>query len=55
MILSIKDINGEWIEIPAIVGPAGPKGEDYVITPADYEAIADVVLSSLVDAEEVSY
>lgn len=27
-ILKIKDANGNWVDIPAIVGPQGPKGED---------------------------
>lgn len=26
-ILKIKNENGEWIDVPAIVGPAGPAGE----------------------------
>ena len=26
MILQIRDSNGNWIEIPSIVGPAGPQG-----------------------------
>jgi hypothetical protein len=28
MILRIKDINGEWVTIPAIVGPQGEPGKD---------------------------
>ena len=63
-ILRIKDENGNWIDIPAIVGPQGPagepgakgdKGESYTITDADYEAIAAVVLSKMTNAEEVAY
>lgn len=63
-ILRIKDENGNWIDIPAIVGPKGPagepgvkgdKGESYTITDADYEAIAAVVLSKMTNAEEVAY
>ena len=27
MILRVKDSNGNWLDIPAIVGPEGPKGE----------------------------
>lgn len=26
-ILRVKNENGEWIDVPAIVGPAGPAGE----------------------------
>ena len=37
------------------MGPAGPKGDSYTITAADYDAIADVVLGKLVDAEGVKY
>lgn len=63
-ILRIKDENGNWIDIPAIVGPQGPAGapgakgdpgESYTITDADYEAIAAVVLSKMTNAEEVAY
>lgn len=63
-ILRIKDENGNWIDIPAIVGPQGPagakgdkgdKGDSYTITDADYEAIAAVVLSKMTNAEEVAY
>lgn len=66
-ILKIKNENGEWIDIPAIVGPEGPKGEqgpkgdtgergpeglqgpigpagqDYILTEADKQEIADMV------------
>lgn len=102
MILRIKNINGEWENIPAIVGPPGkdgepgkdgrdgadgkdgkdgtvsfndlteeqkaglkgekgepgPKGDDgknYVLTAADKQEIANIVTSSLVDGEGVSY
>ena len=26
-ILKVKDENGRWVDIPAIVGPQGPQGE----------------------------
>lgn len=37
------------------VGPQGPAGSDYTITQADYNAIAQVVLDSLDDADEGAY
>lgn len=36
-------------------GEPGPAGESYVITDEDYSAIADVVLSKMTNADEVSY
>lgn len=36
-------------------GPQGPAGDDYVITQADYSAIADIVFSQMTNAEEVAY
>lgn len=36
-------------------GPAGADGKDYVITDADYEAIAAVVLTKLDDADTTSF
>ena len=36
-------------------GPAGADGDDYVITQADYQAIADIVLNSLDDADEEAF
>ena len=36
-------------------GPAGKDGSDYTITAADYQTIADVVLSQLPSAEGVTY
>ena len=84
-ILKVKDQEGNWIDIPAIVGPQGPagpagergpqgeqgiqgerglegpqgpagaNGKDYVITEADYSAIADVVLGKIANGDEVSY
>ena len=75
-ILRIRDADGNWQEVPALIGPAGeqgpqgeqgiqgetgpegpagPAGSDYVITEDDYSAIADVVLSKMTNADEVSY
>lgn len=36
-------------------GPQGPAGADYIITQADYDAIADIVLGSLENADEGAY
>lgn len=36
-------------------GPAGPKGDSYTITQADYDAIANAVLSKMTNAEGVKY
>ena len=55
MILNIKDINGEWVSIPAIKGEKGEPGQDYVLTAADKTEIANLVFSSLVNGEEVRY
>lgn len=50
MILKIRDANGNVQEITAI------KGEDYVLTEADKQEIADIVLANLpTSAEEVDY
>lgn len=60
MILSIRDENGNWIEVPAIQGDAGKdgktpvKGTDYW-TAADKQEIVDDVLSSIVDGEEETF
>lgn len=51
-ILNGKD-GAQGPEGPA--GPAGADGSNYVITEADYSAIADVVLSKMTNAEEVAY
>lgn len=65
-ILKVKDAEGNWIDIPAIVGPrgndgpAGPEGKtpvrgvDYW-TAADKQEVIDSVLSALDDGDEVSY
>jgi hypothetical protein len=49
MILKVKDSNGNWIDIPAIVG------QDYVLTSADKQEIAELINLSIVDGEEVEY
>ena len=36
-------------------GPQGPAGDDYVITQADYQSIADIVLGSLIIADSKGY
>ena len=61
-ILKIKDTKtNEWISIQTIrgekgpQGPAGKNGSDYVLTEADKEEIADLVLAELPSSEEVSY
>ena len=64
MVISIKQ-NGNWVEVPAlqgsqgeqgIQGPAGDNGNDYVITSADYSAIAAVVYNDyMTNAENVGY
>lgn len=50
-IQGIQGIQGE-------TGPAGPqgeKGDTYTVTDSDYEAIAAVVYSKMINAEEVAY
>ena len=50
MILKLKDANGNVQEILAIKGEAGKDGEDgedYVLTEADKEEIANLVLEKL--------
>ena len=54
MILNIKDMNGEWVSIPAIKGEKGEPGQDYVLTAADKEEIVNGVLEALPSAEGVS-
>jgi hypothetical protein len=47
-----------WVEITTIQGPKGDKGDPgdtYTLTDDDYAAIADVVLTKLVAAEEGEY
>lgn len=49
MILRIKDDNGNVQEILAI------RGENYVLTEADKQEIADIVMDKIESAEGVSY
>ena len=51
-ILRVRNGNGEWIDIPALVGP---KGDSYVLTEDDKAEIANEVLSELLSGDEVSY
>lgn len=59
-ILRIRNAQGQWEEVPVIrgkdgaPGKDGKSGEDYVITEADYDNIADIVLTKLTSAESVS-
>ena len=43
-ILRVRDKDGKWANIPAI---KGKDGEDYVLTEADKEEIANLVLEKL--------
>lgn len=61
-ILKIKDGNGNWVSIPAIkgdtgaMGDKGDPGDDYVITSADYSAIAAIVYNDyMTNATNVGY
>lgn len=49
MILRVKDADGNIQEIIAI------KGEDYVLTEADKQEIAEMVVGMLQNANEVEY
>lgn len=56
-ILQVKDANGNWIGVPATVGPPGPKperGVDYW-TEADKEEMVQETLSRILSGDEVSY
>jgi hypothetical protein len=52
------DANSPWVEIDTLIGPVGPKGEkgeDYILTEADKEEIADKIdLSTYATQEFVS-
>lgn len=52
MILRVRDADGNIQEIPAI---KGEDGKDYVLTEADKQEIAEMVIDKLQDANEVSY
>lgn len=55
-VLKIRlDKDSPWIEIPAIVGPPGPKGEDYILTDEDKEQIAKMVIDIIPSGEGVEY
>ena len=43
-ILRVRDENGNWVDIPAI---KGKDGDSYVLTEADKEEIANLVLEKL--------
>jgi hypothetical protein len=43
-ILRVRDKDGKWVDIPAI---KGADGKDYVLTEADKEEIANLVLEKL--------
>lgn len=43
-ILRVKDKNGNWVDIPAI---KGKDGKDYVLTEADKQDIANLVIEML--------
>lgn len=45
----LNDLKGE----PGKTGPAGADGKDYILTDADKQEIADIVLSNFVDVAEV--
>ena len=47
-ILRIKQEDGTWVEIPALIGSKGDKGDPYILTDADKTAIATMVKNSLV-------
>lgn len=49
-ILRIKNANGAWEEIPAIVGPQGPQGpqgKPYVLTEQDRNTLVALLKQSL--------
>lgn len=48
-ILKIRDAEGNVQEIPVI------KGDDYVLTDADKQEIAEIVLAQISNGDEVSY
>jgi hypothetical protein len=51
-ILKIRDENGNVQEVPAI---KGDKGDAYVLTDADKQEIANIVLAQIHNGDEVSY
>ena len=56
-VFKVRDEAGNWIDVPALVGPQGPKpvaGVDYW-TEADKEYIVQATLSLILSGDEVSY
>jgi hypothetical protein len=51
--LKIGDGETPWNELPYKKGPRGDAGADYVLTPADKEEIAGMVLERFTDVSEV--
>lgn len=51
-VLTIRDENNNIIDIPAIKGDKGEKGDTYMLTEADKEEIADIVLANFTDVSE---
>lgn len=43
-ILRVRDENGKWVNIPAI---KGEDGKDYVLTDADKQEIANLVIAQI--------
>ena len=48
-----KGTKEEWLE--SLKGEKGDKGDDYVLTEADKQAIAEIVVDKLTNGDEVSY
>ena len=48
-ILKVKDVNGNWIEVPALQGPPGPA---YELTDADVARIITALKAEFPIAEE---
>ena len=51
-ILRVRNEDGTWTDIPALVGP---KGDTYVLTEDDKTEIANKVMSQLLSGDDVSY
>ena len=51
-ILRIRNADGTWSDIPALIGP---KGDSYVLTEDDKAEIVNEVLSQILNGDEVSY
>jgi hypothetical protein len=48
-VLKIRDAEGNVVEIPSI------KGDNYVLTEADKQEIAEIVINMLESGDEVAY